>query len=144
MDIAAYEALVRRSLEHGVPSEVVSEVFSLPPDLCKEMRREVLVAEYGTADQAEYLEHLQWRTLKRAGQIIDHGSVADANRVAGAVLGRQIAAAGKRPSEGTREAIDDLMDHMKGIRESPSKATPPGRFVVGVGARSDGADEDDA
>lgn len=141
MDLELYEGLIRRSLEHGVPHEIVAAVFEIPADITKEMQREVRVSQFGTADQAEYLDHLQWLTLKRVGQTIEHGSPAEASRVATAVFGRQIAAAGKRPSEGMSEARRELMDAMSGMRDGEGIPTGPGRFVLG-GATEDRDDED--
>ena len=143
MDLEIYEGLIRRSLEHGVPHEIVAAVFEIPADIAKEMQREVRVVQFGTADQAEYLDHLQWLTLKRVGQTIEHGSPAEASRVATAVFGRQIAAAGKRPSEGMSEARRELMEAMAGMRDGPARPSMPGRFVLGGATEDSDDDEDD-
>ena len=134
IDLDVYEALVRRALEHGVPSGVVATIFELAPEVTKELAREVRVATYGTADRAEYLEHIEWMTLRRTAEVIEHGNPAEAARVAASVLGRQIAAAGKRPSDALTDARKELMDAFARVRESPVVIAPPGDFVLGARA----------
>jgi hypothetical protein len=142
VDLEIYEGLIRRSLEHGVPPEIVAAVFEIPADIAKEMQREVRVAKFGTADRAEYLEHLEWTALERVGKTIEHGSPAEVARVTTAVFGRQIAAAGKRPSDALTDARKDLMAAFAGMRDGPAQVMGPGRFVLG-GAESDRDDDPD-
>lgn len=127
---AEFETLVRRSLSCGVPTSVVAEVFALTEDVVRQAKREVLSEAYGTADQAEYLEWLQWRTLERCFAIIEKGSPADVTRIATTVLGRQIATAGKRTSEVQRDALEQLERRLSEMRQAPTAAAEPGRFVV--------------
>lgn len=144
MKLEEYELLVRRALENGVPHNIVAVIFELDPAVTKDLQKEVQVAEYGTEDQDEYLAHLQWKFLKHTGETIDTGSPAEVARLTSAVLGRQIAAAGKRPSSGTTEAREQLMAMLGGMRTGSVATLPaPGQFVVGGGARADD-DGDDA
>jgi hypothetical protein len=145
MDLDIYEALVRRSLERGVPSNIVAQVFELPPDVVKEMQREVRVATYNTADQAEYLDYIQWETLRRTEEMIRTGSPDQVARIATAVLGRQIQAAGKRPSSALEDQRAELMEAFRSIREAPAIVRSAGRFVAGnVGVdRQANRDDDD-
>ena len=141
-----YEALVRRALEAGVPSGVVASIFELSPEVTKELQREVRVATYGTADRAEYLEHIEWLTLQRTADTVLHGNPTEAARVASAVLGRQIAAAGKRPSDALTDARREIMDAFATVREAPVAVGAPGEFVIGgheLRRPSMVADEDD-
>jgi hypothetical protein len=126
-----YEALLRRSLERGVPSGVVAEVFELPVDVVKEMAKEVKVARFGTADQGEYLENLQWETLERTEQMIRNGTPDQVARITTAVFGKQIQAAGRRPSSALEEQRAEIMEAFAGIRESAAPQSRPGRFVMG-------------
>ena len=126
-----YEALLRRSLERGVPSGVVAAVFELPLDVVKEMAKEVKVTRFNTADQGEYLEHIQWETLERVEQMIRSGTPDQAARIATAVFGKQIQAAGRRPSSALEEQRGELMDAFRDIREGGPRQSSAGRFVVG-------------
>jgi hypothetical protein len=144
-----YEALLRRSLERGVPTGVVAEVFELPVDVVKDMAKEVKVERFGTADQGEYLENLQWQTLERTEQMIRTGSPDQVARISTAVFGKQIQAAGRRPSSALEEQRAELMDAFRDIREGGPRQTRAGRFVVGNVATDRRAhrvdeDEDDA
>jgi len=141
-----YEALLRRSLERGVPTGVVAEVFELPPDVVKEMAKEVKVTRFNTADQGEYLEYLQWLALERTEQMIRSGTPDQAAKIAAAVFGKQIQAAGRRPSSALVESQADIMEAFAEIRGSGSKPARPGRFVVGnvaVDRRAHRTDEDE-
>jgi hypothetical protein len=148
VDLDIYEALIRRSLENGVPHQIVAATFELPVDVVKEMQREVHVTQYGTADQSEYLDHIQWLTLKRAAQMIEHGSPAEAAKVASAVLGRQIAAAGKRPSDQLTKARTELLAAFAQTRGGEAQRGRAGRFVVGNAtmdrpSQDEGGDDDE-
>jgi hypothetical protein len=142
MDLEIYEGLIRRSLEHGVPPEIVAAIYEIPADIAKEMQREVRVSQYKTADRDEYLEYLEWKALEKVGRTIEHGSPAEVARVTTAVFGRQIAAAGKRPSDALTDARKDLMAAFSGMRDGPARVSGPGRFVLG-GAQSDHGEDDD-
>jgi hypothetical protein len=145
-DLDIFEALLRRSLERGVPSDAVAEIFGMPVDIIKEMAREVKVKRFNTADQQEYLDFLQWETLERVTQMVRTGSPDQVARISTAVLGKQIQAAGRRPSSALEEQRSVLLDAFRGIRESPSSATRPGRFVVGntvVDRKAHQEDDDD-
>lgn len=130
-EVDIYEALVRRSLERGVPAAVVAEVFELPLYVCKELKGELMVTRFNTTDQAEYLDHIQWETLERVEQMIRNGTPDQAARIATAVFGKQIAAAGRRPSSALEEQRAELMSMLAGIRDAPPKSGRPGRFVAG-------------
>ena len=129
--LEVYEALLRRSLERGVPNAAVADIFELPLETVKEMSRECRVGRFGTHDQGEYLENLQFETLERVQHIIRHGSPDQVARIATAVFGRQIAAASKRPSTTAEDQRTELMEALTGVREAPTRAAAPGRFVVG-------------
>jgi len=144
MDI--YEALLRRSLERGVPSGVVAAVFELPTDVVKEMAKEVKVTRFNTADQGEYIENLQWETLERTQQMIQSGTPDQVARIVTAVFGKQIAAAGKMPSSALVESRDEIMEAFAEMRGSSGRGERPGRFVVGnvaVDRRAHRTDEDE-
>lgn len=146
VELDIYEALVRRSLERGVPAPVVAEVFELPLDSCKQLKAQLMVQRFNTDDQAEYLEHIQWETLERVEQMIRNGTPDQAARIATAVFGKQIAAAGRRPSSALEEQRQKMTDLFAGIRDAPAKAGAPGRFVVGnVGTdrRANRVDDDE-
>jgi hypothetical protein len=130
-DLDIYEALLRRSLERGVPTDAVADIFGLPKETVKEMAKEAKVGRFNTADLAEYTENLQWETLERTQQIIRNGSPDQVARIATAVFGRQIQAAGRRPSSALEEQRADLMGAFAGIREGTPSQTRPGKFVVG-------------
>ena len=141
-----YEALLRRSLERGVPSAAVAEIFELPLDVVRELAKEVKVARFNTADQGEYLENIQWLTLERTEQMIRTGTPDQVARISTAVLGKQIAAAGRRPSSALEEQRAEIMEAFAGVRESRSQQSRPGRFVVGntqVDRRGNRPDDDD-
>jgi hypothetical protein len=142
VEIDELELLVSRALEAGVPKEITAQVFELPVDVVAEMLHEVRVRTYNTADRAEYLEHLQWEVLRRAEETIRTGSPGEAARIATAVLGRQIAVAGKRPSEGLEGARAEILSALGGMRESGAAPVPVGRFVVGNADAGRRADED--
>jgi hypothetical protein len=126
-----FELLVHRCLAAGVPSGVVAQVFELEPELVAEARKHVLVTEYGTADQEEYRQQLEWKTLQKCQLIMDSGSPADQARIATQVLGRQIAKGGKMESESNRQARERLEEQLTRMRESPAAVGAPSRFVLG-------------
>lgn len=144
--LEVYEALLRRSLERGVPTEAVADIFELPLDTVKEMAKECKVVQFNTADQGEYLEILQWETLKRTEEIIRNGSPDQVARISTAVFGKQIQAAGRRPSSALEEQRAEIMEAFSAIRESAPRAARPGRFVMGnvaVDRKANRDDEDD-
>jgi hypothetical protein len=144
--LEVYQALLKRSLERGVPSDALADIFELPVDVVKEMAKEVKIERFGTHDQAEYLENLQWITLERTEQIIRHGSPDQVARIATTVFGRQIAVASKRPSSALEEQRADILEMFRGVRESAPRATGPGRFVMGnvaIDRKANRPDEDD-
>jgi hypothetical protein len=146
LDLDSYELLVRRCLESGVPTGVVADVFELPADVVKELQKLVRVERYGTADMAEYLDNIQWQTLERAQQMLDDGSPEQAARIVSAVFGKQIAAAGKRPSEGLEAQRAEMMAALTGMRDGGVADSEPGRFVVGntaVDRRAHRPEDDD-
>jgi transposase-like protein len=133
---AEYLLMVRRCLENGVPVSVVARIFELDPELVAEARRDLLVAEYGTAEQSEYRASLEWKTLATCHQILESGSPAEKARIATQVLGRQIAKATGGESDASKEARDKLEQAMASMRSGPVVVAPPGRFVLGP-ARED-------
>ena len=102
-DAAAIEHFVTRLVEEGVPASVVARAFDLDVDLVKEVRATVRVRLYTTADMDEYLESLRWAVMSDAFSILRHGSTMDRTRLTAAVLGRQITASARKPSEGEKE-----------------------------------------
>jgi hypothetical protein len=145
-EVDIYEALLRRSLERGVPSDAIADIFDLPLDTVKEMSREVKVGHFSTADLGEYVENLQWETLKRTEEIIRNGSPEQVARIATSVFGRQIQAAGRRPSSALEEQRAEILEAFAGIRSGTPNDTRPGRFVMGnvvVDRRAHRIDEDE-
>jgi hypothetical protein len=146
--LEVYEALLRRSLERGVPTDAIADIFELPTETVKEMAKECKVTRFSTADQGEYLENLQWLTLERTEAIIRNGSPDQVARIATTVFGRQIAVAGKRPSSALEEQRAEIMEAFAGVREAAPRPSRPGRFVMGNvkvdrKANRDDDDEDD-
>ena len=135
---AEFELMVRRCLSHGVPSGIVADVFQLPPDVVHEAKKELTVAEYGTADQAEYTEWLQWKTLERIHWILENGSPADITKISTTVLGRQIASQGKRTPTSQTEAMARIDERMADMRSGDPVPRAPSRFVVGAAVPDDG------
>jgi uncharacterized membrane-anchored protein len=132
MTEAEFELMVKRCLSNGVPVGVVAQVFELDRETVAEAKKELLVTEYGTADLAEFREHLEWKTLDKCRQILDTGSPAEAARIATTVLGRQIARGAKTISDGQREAQQSLAAKMEAMRTGdPAPAPKPSSFVVG-------------
>lgn len=131
------ELIVKRLLEAGVPSGVVATVFDLDAEIVATLRRELLVEEYGTADQTEYLTWLQWKTLERVQAIIERGTPAEVSKIATSVFGRKIAASGRQASEGQKEALEKMTATLAAMREGVARTTEPSRFVV-TGATEDG------
>ena len=141
-----YEALLRRSLERGVPDAAVADIFDLPVDVVKEMSREVKVTRFNTTDKNEYVENLEWETLERVGQMVRMGSPEQVARISTAVFGKQIQAAGRRPSSAATERQSEIMEALASVREGGAQAARPGRFVVGntaVDRRAHRVDEDE-
>ncbi len=143
-DAEALEYLVTRSLEEGVPPSVVARIFEIDVKLVKDVLSEVRVRAYGTDDMAEYLEHVQWGALAEAFDIIRHGSYQDRTRFTAAILGKQLAVAGRRTPEGQRELqsrLEEILDKQRTGRSAAQSR--PSEFVVG--AAPDGWDpgEDD-
>jgi hypothetical protein len=141
-----YAALLQRSLERGVPAEAVADIFDLPKETVKEMSREVKVTRFSTADQGEYVENLQWLALERTEQILRNGSPDQVARITTSVFGRQIQAAGRRPSSSLEEQRAEIMEAFAHIREASPRVSRPGRFVMGnvaVDRRARRVDEDD-
>jgi hypothetical protein len=126
-----YTALLQRSLERGVPSPAVADIFEIPLDTVKELAKEVKIARYNTADKDDYLEQIQWETLERVEQLIRSGNPDQAARIATAVFGRQIQAAGKRPSSSLEDQRAELMAAFAGVRDAEPVTMRAGRFVVG-------------
>lgn len=145
-ELEIFEALLRRSLERGVPAAAVADIFEMPEDVIKEMERELKVERFGTDDQGKYLENLQWLTLQRTEQILRTGSPDQVARIATTVFGRQIAAAGRRPSGALEDQRSELLEALRHVREGAPQLMPAGRFVMGnvaVDRRANRADDDD-
>jgi len=143
MDIEVYEHLVLRSLELGIPDDISAELFELPVETIKELKKQVLVREFGTEDKEQFVENLQWRALQHADRMLRSGSPDQAMRIVNAVFGRQIAVAGKRPSSAVEEQREQLMTMFAGIREGTAGPALPGRFVVGRTDVQRGANKDE-
>lgn len=131
MNLDEYEYLVIRSLELQIPADVVAELFELPLDTVTELQRTVRIRKYGTDDMAAYLEGIQWRALELADRMLRQGNTQDAVKIVTAVFGRQIQAAGRRPSSDLERARAQILERLGGMREAPALAGAPGRFVVG-------------
>ena len=145
-DLDVYEALLRRSLERGVPTDAIVDIFGLPLDTVKDMAKEVKIRKFSTADQGEYVENLQWLTLERTEQLIRNGNPDQVARLATSVFGRQIQAAGRRPSSALEEQRAEIMEAFAHIREGSPTQSRPGRFVVGnvaVDRRAHRVEDDD-
>ena len=67
-----------------------------------------------------------------------------AAKVATAVLGRQIAAAGKRPSDAMSAARAELMEALGTMREGSAPLSTPGKFVLGNATAVRPSEDDDA
>ena len=131
MDVDEFQFLVTRSLELGVPTHIVGELFELPQATAKEIQRQVRVEQFGTDDQAEFVENLQWRALQEADRMLRSGSPDQAMKIVTSTFGRQIQAAGNRPSDKVTERRNELMETFRSMRESPTPPASPGRFVLG-------------
>lgn len=131
MDVDEYEHLIVRSLELGVPTHIVGELFELPVPTAKEIQRQVRVTQFSTDDQAEFVENLQWRALQEADRMLRSGSPDQAMKIVTSTFGRQIQAAGNRPSDKVTERRNELLETLRMMRESPAVPTPAGRFVLG-------------
>jgi hypothetical protein len=131
MDVDEYQHLIVRSLELGVPTHIVAEVYELPVATCKEIQRQVRVTQFSTDDQSEFVENLQWRALQEADRMLRSGSPDQAMKIVTSTFGRQIQAAGNRPSDKVQKRRDELMETLRQMREAPAVATVPGRFVLG-------------
>jgi hypothetical protein len=146
VNIDEYEHLVLRALELGVPADVVAQLFELPLDTAEELQREIRVERFGTDDITKYLEGIQFLALEQAERMLRSGSTQDAVKIVSAVFGRQIQAAGKRPSRALEESREDLMEMFAGVRDGPAQGAQPGRFVLantGVDRRANRDEEDD-
>ena len=131
MDVDEFQFLVTRSLELGVPTHIVGELFELPQATAKDIQRQVRVTQFGTDDQAEFVENLQWRALQEADRMLRSGSPDQAMKIVTSTFGRQIQAAGNRPSDKVTERRNELMETFRSMRESPTPPASPGRFVLG-------------
>ena len=131
MDVDEYQHLIVRSLELGVPTHICAELFELPQATAKEIQRQVRVEQFGTDDQAEFVENLQWRALQEADRMLRSGSPDQAMKIVTSTFGRQIQAAGNRPSDALERRRSELMDTLARMRESPAPVAGPGRFVLG-------------
>lgn len=141
-----YEALLRRSLERGVPDNAVADIFELPLDVVKEMAKEVKVTRFNTADKDAYIENLQWETLERTQEMIRNGTPDQVARITTAVFGKQIQAAGRRPSSSLVEQQAEIQEMFRAIREGNAGPARPGRFVMGnvaIDRRAHRVEEDD-
>ena len=131
MDIAEFEHLLVRAIELGVPTHIVAELFELPQATAKEIQKQVRVVQFNTDDQAEFVENLQWRALQEADRMLRSGSPDQAMKIVTSTFGRQIQAAGNRPSDALERRRSELMDTLARMRESPAPVAGPGRFVLG-------------
>ncbi|MGA9527158.1 MAG: hypothetical protein WBS24_03470 [Terriglobales bacterium] len=131
MNVDEFEHLVVRSLELGVPTHIVAELYELPLATAKEIQKQVRVRDFTTDDQAEFVENLQWRALQEADRMLRSGSPDQAMKIVTSTFGRQIQAAGNRPSDKVTERRNELMETLRSMRESPAVPAAPGRFVLG-------------
>lgn len=146
MDVDEFQFLITRSLELGVPTHIVGELFEIPVPTAKEIQSRVRVTQFNTDDQGEFIENLQWRALQEADRMLRSGSPDQAMKIVTSTFGRQIQAAGNRPSSKIEERRTELMDTFARMRESPTAPTAPGRFVLGntgLDRRANQTDEPD-
>ncbi len=131
MQLEEFEYLVTRSLELGVPADVTAELFELPLDTCVGLQSLVRVRKFGTDDMSAYVEGIQWRSLEVADRLLRQGNTDQAVKIVTAVFGRQIQAAGRRPSSELETARAKILERMGSMRDAVPVAAGPGRFVVG-------------
>lgn len=131
MQLEEFEFLVTRALELGVPNDITAELFELPLDTVSELQRTVRIRKFGTDDMSEYLEGIQWRSLELADRLLRQGNTDQAVKIVTAVFGRQIQAAGRRPSSDLERARAQILDRLGGMRDAAPVAVGAGRFVVG-------------
>lgn len=125
------EATVNALLAEGVPAGVVSRVFDLDEDLVKEQKKRVRVQKYGTADQDEYLEQVQWDAIELTRQVLATGTNAEKARFVNQVLARGIASQSKRVSDSVKEGREELARELEAMKSGGT--TPDERrsaFVV--------------
>lgn len=116
MKITELELIVESLLVEGVPPGIVARVFTLEPDLVKEIQRNVRVKRYGTDDLTEFTEQLQWDAIDKAREVIFSGSAVDSTRFVSAILGKQIALAARRTPDSQRRATDAVIDLFEKMR----------------------------
>lgn len=116
MKITELELIVESLLVEGVPPGIVARVFTLEPDLVKEIQRNVRVKRYGTDDLTEFTEQLQWDAIDKAREVIFSGSAVDSTRFVSAILGKQIALAARRTPDSQRRATDAVLDLFEKMR----------------------------
>jgi hypothetical protein len=146
MQLDEFEYLVNRSLELGVPADIVAQLYEIPLDTATQLQSRVRVRQFGTDDMAEYLEGIQWRALEHADRLLRQGNSGDAVKIVTAVFGRQIQAAGRRPSSDLERARAQILDRLGSMREAPAMAGAAGKFVLGntrVDRKANREDDDD-
>jgi hypothetical protein len=143
MQLEEFEYLVTRSLELGVPTDICSELFELPLDTCTELQSRVRVRKFGTDDMSEYVEGIQWRALEVADRLLRQGNTDQAIKIVTAVFGRQIQAAGRRPSSELEKARAQILGRLGDMRDAAPVSVGAGRFVVGNVATERKANRDE-
>lgn len=131
MTDAELKGIVDRLLIEGVPPGIVARAFGLDEELVKEERSRVRVKRYGTDDLVEFAEQLQWDVLDEAKKVIATGSIDDKLRVANALIGKQMALAGRRTPEAVRDVRENMLaalETMRGGRSKPKASKS--RFVA--------------
>jgi hypothetical protein len=132
MQVEEFQYLVERSLELGVPADTVAELFDLPLETATQIQSTLRIRELGTDDMAAYLEGIQWRALQHADRMLRQGNSDQAVKIVTAVFGRQIQAAGRRPSSDLEAARAKIIDRLGSMRDAPVPVgAPAGRFVLG-------------
>lgn len=125
------ELVVESLLAEGVPTGVISRVFSLDVEMVKQCQRVVRIRRYGTDDLAEYIEQMEWDAIDKARDVIEHGSQADQNKILSTVLGKRVALTGRRTPEGQRRNQEAMIDALSAMREGkPKKAAEPSPFIA--------------
>ena len=136
------EAICEALLVEGVPPGVVARVFHLDGDLVKKLQTKLRIKRYGTEDLSEYLEQIQWDTLDEVRAIIAKGSTTDKVRLAGMLMGKQMAVAARRTPEGQRQLTDRVISMLENMRTGEVQQDDArSGFVVNAGGVDD-SDED--
>lgn len=131
MTDAELKDVVDRLLVEGVPPGIVARALELDEELVKEERTRVRVRRYGTDDLTEFAEQIQWDVLDEAKKVIATGSIDDKLRYTTALIGKQMALAGRRTPEAVRDVRENMLTALEQMRGGKAKTkAPKSRFVA--------------